>query len=68
MTTTYEIVECPAHNDASGHVPVTWTVVEYVDGECKGGDRHWLSRANAVSACIRYRHGMSVHPDPRAVA
>lgn len=41
-----------------------WTVVEYVDDVCLGGDRHWLKRDLAEAALLLYESGEAAHPLP----
>lgn len=43
----------------------TWTVIEYEDGTCRGGDAHWLDLRDAEAALAAYRSGEAVHPDFR---
>jgi hypothetical protein len=35
-----------------------WSVVQYIDGVCKGGDHHWLRLSTAHRARTAYLQGM----------
>jgi len=48
---TYEIVSVGPH----------WTVIQYKDGVCRGGDLHWLSKGMAEAAHLVYRRWPALH-------
>jgi len=57
----FEIIRVP---DVPGVRPVTWTVLQYVNDKCLGGDAHWLSEEAAQKARTVYHHHPPAHGDP----
>lgn len=58
MVAIYEVVEVPTRSVAGDRL---FTVVETVDGVCRGGDHHWVRQRYAERAAVVYRE--LVRPD-----
>lgn len=68
VTYTYAVEKGSSSNTPGGSLyPVRtdwWTVVQYADGVCKGGDHHWVRERFALRAMKLYQLAPKLHGEP----